>query len=73
MINSAINNSQDLQSVDEERDLGIVVVNWFKFHLNCKKTVHHTNFVPELFKKLFPVGKIFVRLYKVHVRPVLDF
>jgi len=57
MVNPAVNNIQELQSVDEERDLGIVADNQRSFHSKYKKMVSHANFdLALLKKKLFPVG-----------------
>jgi hypothetical protein len=51
MVNLAVKKIQELQSVDEERDLGITIDNQRKFHLNCKKTVSHVTSVLALLKK----------------------
>ena len=75
MINPVVNNIQELQSVDEERDLGINVDNQCKFHSNCKRTVSHANSVLALLKKTISSRSpsVFVRLYKALVRPELNF
>ena len=75
MVNPGVNNTQGLQSVDEERDLGIIVDNQCKFHSNYKKRVSHPNFVLVLLKKTISSRSlyVFVRLYKALVRSVLDF
>ena len=74
MVNPAGSNIQELQSVDETRDLGIAVNNQCKFYSNCKNTVFHANSVLHLLKRTIPstFSYVFVKLYKTNARPVLD-
>jgi hypothetical protein len=51
MVNPAVKNIQELQSVDAEIDLGIAVGNQCKFHSNCKKTLSYASPILALLKK----------------------
>ena len=75
MVDPAANNIQELQSADEERDLGIAVHNQCKFRSNCKKTVSHANSVLAFLKKTISsrYPYVLVKMYKAIVRQALDF
>ena len=73
MFNPAVNNIQEVQSVDEEGDFGIIVDNQCNINSNYKKTVSQPNSVLALLKKAISSRSpcVFVRL--ALVRSVLDF
>ena len=64
-----------LQSVDEEKDLGIVVTSDLKWDRQCSAAASKANMALGLIKRTFPYlnKEIFLALYGVYVRPHLEY
>src|ERR1700721_2849387 len=66
---------QDLEEVDEERDLGVIINNKFKVDRQCAKVTKKANQVLGLIYRTFACKNknIMLKLYKSLVRPHLDY
>ena len=67
--------NMELESVDEERDLGVIIQNNLKFDKQCMKAANAANQVLGMIKRSFSFHDkgIILMLYKTLVRPKLEY